>query len=29
VREAVSLAIDRQAMIKGLYGGAAFMLNAR
>jgi peptide/nickel transport system substrate-binding protein len=27
VREAVSLAIDRQAMIRGLYGGAAFMLN--
>ena len=27
VREALSLAIDRQAMIRGLYGGAAFMLN--
>ncbi len=27
VREAVSLAIDRNAMIRGLYGGAAFMLN--
>ncbi|MEO7243448.1 MAG: ABC transporter substrate-binding protein, partial [Variovorax sp.] len=27
VREAVSLAIDRNAMIKGLYGGAAFPLN--
>jgi peptide/nickel transport system substrate-binding protein len=27
VREAISLAIDRQAMIRGLYGGAAFMLN--
>jgi len=27
VREALSLVIDRQAMIRGLYGGAAFMLN--
>lgn len=27
VREAISIAIDRQGMIKGLYGGAAFMLN--
>lgn len=27
VREAVSLSIDRAAMIKGLYGNAAFMLN--
>ena len=27
VREAVSLSIDRQAMIRGLYGNAAFMLN--
>ena len=27
VREAVSLSIDRMAMIRGLYGGAAFMLN--
>ncbi|HEX3346844.1 MAG TPA: ABC transporter substrate-binding protein, partial [Acetobacteraceae bacterium] len=27
VREALSLAIDRPAMIKGLYGGAAFPLN--
>ena len=27
VREAVSLSIDRNAMIKGLYGGAAFPLN--
>jgi peptide/nickel transport system substrate-binding protein len=27
VREAVSLAIDRKGMIRGLYGDAAFMLN--
>jgi peptide/nickel transport system substrate-binding protein len=27
VREAVSLAIDRTAMVRGLYGGAAFPLN--
>ena len=27
VREAISLSIDRAGMIKGLYGGAAFMLN--
>lgn len=27
VREAVSLSIDRPAMVKGLYGGAAFTLN--
>jgi peptide/nickel transport system substrate-binding protein len=27
VREAVSLSIDRNAMVKGLYGGAAFNLN--
>lgn len=27
VREAISLAIDREAMIKGLYAGAAFPLN--
>ncbi len=27
VREAISLALDRDAMIKGLYGGAAFRLN--
>jgi peptide/nickel transport system substrate-binding protein len=27
VREAISLAIDRKGMIRGLYGGAAFMLN--
>ncbi len=27
VREALSLAIDRQAMVKGLYGGAAFPAN--
>jgi peptide/nickel transport system substrate-binding protein len=27
VREAVSLSIDRAAMVKGLYGGAAFTLN--
>lgn len=27
VREAVSLAVDRQAMIRGLFGGAAFPLN--
>lgn len=27
VREAVSLAIDRNGMIRGLYGGAAFALN--
>jgi peptide/nickel transport system substrate-binding protein len=27
VREAVSLSIDRNAMVKGLYGGAAFVLN--
>jgi oligopeptide transport system substrate-binding protein len=27
VREAISLAIDRDAMIKGLYGGAGFPLN--
>ena len=27
VREAVSLAIDRPAMVRGLYGGAAFLLN--
>jgi peptide/nickel transport system substrate-binding protein len=27
VREAISLAIDRAGMVKGLYGGAAFVLN--
>jgi oligopeptide transport system substrate-binding protein len=27
VREAISLAIDRKGMMRGLYGGAAFMLN--
>lgn len=27
VREAISLSLDRNAMIKGLYGGAAFPLN--
>jgi oligopeptide transport system substrate-binding protein len=27
VREAISLTIDRKGMIRGLYGGAAFMLN--
>ena len=27
VREAISIAIDRQGMVKGLYGGAAFVLN--
>jgi oligopeptide transport system substrate-binding protein len=27
VREAISLSLDRDAMIKGLYGGAAFPLN--
>ena len=27
VREAVSIAIDRNAMVRGLYGGAAFVLN--
>lgn len=27
VREAISLAIDRPAMVRGLYGGAAFVLN--
>lgn len=27
VREAVSISIDRQGMIRGLYGGAAFLLN--
>ena len=29
VREAVSLALDRDAIIKGLYGGAAFPLNGQ
>jgi peptide/nickel transport system substrate-binding protein len=29
VREAISLSIDRDAMIKGLYNGAAFMLNGQ
>ena len=29
VREAISLSIDRDAMIKGLYGGAAFPLNGQ
>jgi oligopeptide transport system substrate-binding protein len=27
VREAISLSIDRNAMVRGLYGGAAFVLN--
>ena len=27
VREAISLAIDRNGMVRGLYGGAAFVLN--
>jgi oligopeptide transport system substrate-binding protein len=27
VREAISLSIDRSAMVRGLYGGAAFVLN--
>ena len=27
VREAVTISIDRQAMVRGLYGGAAFVLN--
>lgn len=27
VREAITIAIDRPAMVKGLYGGAAFVLN--
>jgi peptide/nickel transport system substrate-binding protein len=27
VREAISLSIDRQGMVRGLYGGAAFVLN--
>lgn len=29
VREAISLSLDREAMIKGLYGGAAFPLNGQ
>ncbi|WP_342362153.1 ABC transporter substrate-binding protein [Terrarubrum flagellatum] len=27
VREAISIAVDRPAMVRGLYGGAAFVLN--
>jgi peptide/nickel transport system substrate-binding protein len=29
VREAISLSLDRDAMVKGLYGGAAFSLNGQ